>query len=189
MSLQGGVCPGVVCPGGVCPGGVSAWGWCLSRGGGVCPERVCARGGWVPACTEADTPPRWTEWLTGRCKNITFPQLHFRTVINVITCILIPKKLVFRGFCSTAAAERASVWMISNLTFNFIFFLSFFSLLPGTQIVFFSLSPSRVDWRKIVYVFLQSIGTVHFHLLGMWRTKRKLWNDTRRKYFLFSSSS
>ena len=25
-------------------------------------------------------PPLWTEWLTDRCKNITFPQIRLRTV-------------------------------------------------------------------------------------------------------------
>ena len=48
--------------------GVSARGWCLPGGG------VCA-GGCITACT----PPLWTEWLTDRCKNITFPQLRLQT--------------------------------------------------------------------------------------------------------------
>ena len=47
-------------PGGVCSGGVSAPGGCLVRGGsgrgGLLP------GGYgIPACTEADTLPLWTE--------------------------------------------------------------------------------------------------------------------------------
>ena len=73
----GGVCLGGVCsPGGVCSGGllqgvstpwVSAPGECLLRGGGI------------PACTEADTPPRGQ---TDACKNITFATL-LQTVIIV----------------------------------------------------------------------------------------------------------
>ena len=60
-----GVC---VCLGGVFPGG------CLPRG--FLPRRgVCPNACW-------DTPPLWTEWLTDRCKNITFPQLRCRMVIN-----------------------------------------------------------------------------------------------------------
>ena len=57
-----GLLPGV---GDVCSGG----GGVCSRGEGGCllPGRGC-----IPACTEADTP-LWTEWLTDRCKNITFP--------------------------------------------------------------------------------------------------------------------
>ena len=51
---------GCLVPGGVCSGGVPAprggfWSW-----GGVC---VCSGGG-IPACTEADTPPLWTESQT-----------------------------------------------------------------------------------------------------------------------------
>ena len=48
VSAGGSVCPGGVCPGGVCPEGVV----CVSVYGSV--------------------HPLWTEWLTDRCKNITF---------------------------------------------------------------------------------------------------------------------
>ena len=34
-------------------------------------------GGGIPACTEADTPPLWTEFLTHASENITFPQTLF----------------------------------------------------------------------------------------------------------------
>ena len=58
---------------------------CTGQGGvyprGVSAQRGCLPGGCIPACTEADTP-LWTEWLTDRCKNITFPQLRLRMVIN-----------------------------------------------------------------------------------------------------------
>ena len=63
---------------GVCP-----LGGCLPRGShqkGVSAQRGCLPRGCIPACTEADPPPLWTEWLTDRCKNITFPQLRLRTV-------------------------------------------------------------------------------------------------------------
>ena len=57
----GGVCLG---EGGVLPRGVSAWG-CLPR--------------------ELYTAPLWTECLTDRCKNITFPQLRLRAVIRSVS--------------------------------------------------------------------------------------------------------
>ena len=59
-----------VCSRGVCSQGVPTW----SEGGG---------GGGIPACTEADPPMNWTEWLTDRCKNITFVT-SLRTVIKKI---------------------------------------------------------------------------------------------------------
>ena len=64
----GGLLPGGVSTsrGGVCSRGVSACVGCLLPGGDLLP------GGCMSACTEADTP-LWTEWLTDRCKNITFP--------------------------------------------------------------------------------------------------------------------
>ena len=59
----------------------------VGGGGGCLPKRgVSAEGVCIPACTEADTLPLWTEWLTDRCKNITFPQLRLRTVTE--TCVL-----------------------------------------------------------------------------------------------------
>ena len=62
---------GVVCSGGVCSGR------CVSALG------VSARGGGIPACTEADTPiPRGQ---TDACKNITFAT-SLRTVIR--KCVL-----------------------------------------------------------------------------------------------------
>ena len=45
------------------------------RGWGVCPEGGVCQEVCIPACTEADTPPPWTEFLTHVCENITFPQL------------------------------------------------------------------------------------------------------------------
>ena len=73
VAVGGGVCfweggsGGVSAQGGVCPGG-------------VCPG-VSARGGVYPSMHWADTP-LWTEWLTDRCKNITFLQLRLRAVIT-----------------------------------------------------------------------------------------------------------
>ena len=52
--------------------GVSA-GRCLP--GGCLPREVC----FIPVCTGAGTL-LWTEWLTDRCENITFPQLRLRTI-------------------------------------------------------------------------------------------------------------
>ena len=73
--LLGGVCSwGVYSQGVSALGGFCSWGVCLllgvGGGGCVCSQGVCP-GGCIPACTEADTP-LWTEWLTDRCKNITF---------------------------------------------------------------------------------------------------------------------
>ena len=76
---QRGVCiPACTGWGGVCPG--------VSSQGGVCPGGVC-----IPACTEADTP-LWTEWLTDRCKNITFPHLRLRTVKITFLCCVVSEK-------------------------------------------------------------------------------------------------
>ena len=61
-------------PGSVCPGG------CLPRG--------CLSRGVYPSMHWADTL-LWTEWLTDRCKNITFPQLRLRTVIKMKILIYI----------------------------------------------------------------------------------------------------
>ena len=71
----GGDCPGGVCLGGLFPRGVSTQGGvCLERVGGVCLEV----GGVYPPDPEADSRPLlWTETITDRCKNITFPQLLF----------------------------------------------------------------------------------------------------------------
>ena len=59
VCLPGGCLPREGClPGGVCPGGVSARG-CVWPG-------MCLPGGMcIPACTEAETLPLWTEWQTG----------------------------------------------------------------------------------------------------------------------------
>ena len=82
---HGGVCgPG---EGVSTSGGCMVWGvWsrgvyglvgCLVRGvWGV----SAPRGGCIPACTEADTPPPWTEFLTHACENITLAQLRLRPV-------------------------------------------------------------------------------------------------------------
>ena len=58
----GSACRGDLLLGGSASGGVCFWGGLLW---GVCSW------GCIPACTEADAPP-WTEWLTDRCKNLTF---------------------------------------------------------------------------------------------------------------------
>ena len=76
-----GVCRGVCLPRGCLPRGMCAEGCvcprgCMSAQGGVYP------GGCLPQCMLGYTPPppSWTEWLTHRCGNITFPQLLLRTV-------------------------------------------------------------------------------------------------------------
>ena len=51
----------------------------LLWGGGVCP----VVGGVSQHALEQTPAPLWTEWLTDRCKNITFPQLRLRTVISI----------------------------------------------------------------------------------------------------------
>ena len=71
VSAQGGVwSQGVSAPGGVssgglsAPRGVSAPGDCLLGGCLLWEGGVCSGGGVSPACTEADTPPLWTESQT-----------------------------------------------------------------------------------------------------------------------------
>ena len=87
VSALEGVCSGGVCSGGVsvlgvcsgvsAPGGCLLWGeGCLPWGvcsGGVCSQGgwsaprgrgVCSQGGGIPACTEVDTSPLWTESQT-----------------------------------------------------------------------------------------------------------------------------
>ena len=76
-SAQGGVCPERGClPGGCLLRGVCLPGGCLPKGVfayvGVCLWGMCLPGG---GCTP---PP--VNRITGRCKNITFPQLLLRTV-------------------------------------------------------------------------------------------------------------
>ena len=81
----GGVCSGGVpgLGGGVCSQGVClVWEGCVcSRGlclvwGGVCSQGGVCSWGCIPACTEADTSPLWTEFLTHDCENITLAQLR-----------------------------------------------------------------------------------------------------------------
>ena len=83
-SARGCVCPGEGCqPGRVSARGVSAKG-CLCQGVSTrgCLPGECLPGGGVvyPVHAGIHTTPLWTEWLTDRCKNITFPQLRLRTV-------------------------------------------------------------------------------------------------------------
>ena len=74
-------CRGRLLGGSVCPGE------CLPRG--CLPKEVCVH------------RPLWTEWLTDRCKNITFPQLLLRTVI---------KDNQENTFLGTAERETVGVW-------------------------------------------------------------------------------
>ena len=65
------VSPSMLCWGGGVPG--------LGRLGGVPAlggSGACSGGG-IPACTEADPPPPWTEFLTHASENITLPQTSF----------------------------------------------------------------------------------------------------------------
>ena len=59
-------------PVGCVPSSAVAVCWGVSVRGGLClPRGVC-----IPACTEADTPPLWTEFLTRASEDITLPQLR-----------------------------------------------------------------------------------------------------------------
>ena len=84
----GGVCIGGVCIGGCLPG-VSAQG--VSAQGNVCPGGIypgtCLPARRVSACWGVSAyqgvsgrDPLWTEFFTHPFENITFPQLHLRTV-------------------------------------------------------------------------------------------------------------
>ena len=64
--------------GGFLPSGCLPW-VCLPRG---CLSGGCLPGGVCPVCTGKTPPPTWTEWLTDRCKNITFPQFRLQTIIR-----------------------------------------------------------------------------------------------------------
>ena len=93
--------------GGTCPGGVPAHGGCTCLGVYLVPEDVPAEGctwsrevylpggctcwggvvylapgGYLPRGAPAQVLPPWTEWLTDRCKNITFAT-WLRTVIKL----------------------------------------------------------------------------------------------------------
>ena len=76
--------------GGVCiPGGGCWYAYGGMDPGGVCPTppTICLggllRGRGRSAYRGGGRPPLWTEWLTDRCKNITFPQLRLRAVITI----------------------------------------------------------------------------------------------------------
>ena len=60
-----------VSPSMLCSGGCLVWG--VPGPGGCLP----GPGGGISACTEADTRPVWTEFLTHACENITLPQTSF----------------------------------------------------------------------------------------------------------------
>ena len=71
----GGVCytGGVCYPGDVCYLGVSATGArCLLTGGCLLLRGMSAFWGVYPSMHWGRHTPLWTEWLTDRCKNITF---------------------------------------------------------------------------------------------------------------------
>ena len=74
--LAWGCLPGGCLPQGELPGVCLLW-------GGVCARGWPPRGVYPSIHLGRHPPPLWTEWLTDRCKNITFPQLHFQTVTNV----------------------------------------------------------------------------------------------------------
>ena len=82
MSAQGDVCPGVC----------------------VCPEGVCLVG---PGGVSVRHPP-WTEFVTHACENITFPQLHLRTVIISIAVIIAnyrPQRSCGQGYVFTRVCD------------------------------------------------------------------------------------
>ena len=65
---------GVSVPGGcLFPGGVCSWRGVCSQGMSALGGIVSAPGGYIPACTEADTPPPFGQ--THACENITLAQL------------------------------------------------------------------------------------------------------------------
>ena len=98
---------GVPGPGGVCSQGVPGLGGLLSGGpgpGGSAPRGVPGRGGllpwgclvWglpgqegggIPACTEANPPPLWTEFLTHASENVTLPFLWCVIVMVVMVTV------------------------------------------------------------------------------------------------------
>ena len=75
----------------------------LPRGGllprrGLCPGKGCVcSGGYIPACTEADTP-LWTEWLTDRCKKHYLSATSFADGNNWGICLKCFKLSKMRKF-------------------------------------------------------------------------------------------
>ena len=75
--MGGGVLGAECIPVGCVRSAAVAVSWVGKRG--VLPEGVCSAGDVCPGgrCLPRGVHPLWTEWLTDRCKNITFPQLLF----------------------------------------------------------------------------------------------------------------
>ena len=91
---------GCTCLGAVPAGGVPAWvGGVYLPGGCTCPgECTCSRGGvgrYPP--TGSRYTSLWTEWLTDRCKNITFATSLRTVTIDINPPLSDTKTLVYRG--------------------------------------------------------------------------------------------
>ena len=81
------------------PGQGGVW---LAKGGVCLARDVCLARGCLPG-QEGCTPPPWTEFMTHNCENITFPQLHLRTVMTRMHGTFIHKMLVHSCFgCTTS---------------------------------------------------------------------------------------
>ena len=125
-------------------------GGCLPRG---CLPAGCLPGGLcIPACTEADTLNPWTEWLTDRCKNITFPHLRLRAAINV-TSPLRPTLSV--------GLHKGSPLYISDL-YNHM------RLFPVVYLLSWVINPFLNGWKLYCHDFVAWIKflTLKWHSLG-----------------------
>ena len=91
---------------GFCPGGVCPWGRVSAQGRGVCLGGVCQRNAGI------HPPPKWTEFLTHACENITFPQLLLRAVI-INFAGNIPHKMI-----QSVTVLIAFLLTIQNVTLN-----------------------------------------------------------------------
>ena len=86
-------------PVGCVPSAAVAVGGVSACPGGVCPVHAGIH------------PPKWTEFLTHACENITFPQLLLRTVIICVTILVSQTKILPASVASTRCQyQRGGVW-------------------------------------------------------------------------------
>ena len=113
------------------PRGESAWRVCLPRRGGEV---------YTPCPLHARIHPMWTEWLTHRCKNITFPQLRLRAVKTMLYSSII------YTFNLQEPGERWATKLLHSLMLTFFFMSD--------------------DWNfshelKIKYIFEQMVNGIY----------------------------
>ena len=107
MHWAGGCIPACTGQGGVCiPACTGAGG---DAQGGVC------QGGSESQHALRQKPPPWTEWLTNRCKNITFLQLRLQMVTRIIPVGCIPSAAVAARGCLPGGVSAQGVSAQGNV--------------------------------------------------------------------------